>query len=512
MRALALAAAVSAASAHVCLLHPMQRGGANVSDAGDDSCFEPNACTRASGAPTATLVAGHGTHVLLQQNLNHYNPGWPGFIDISWATLEGSKVGNWSVLARVPDYWAHLQAAQTNFTVPVLVPETACAACVLRVRYSPNKPTEVVFHACADVSAVAAPAPPAPAGAVLALASAGAPRSAASQAVAVARLAPSGEVSVIAAPPAGVQLLAGVSASLGGALFTLARNASAAAAAAGGAPPPASLLVRVAGDGAGGATVAPITLPAGDAEPPQAWVALSAVAAGWAAPALVLVGIAPSQEAGFFTYQARLLDAATGAASAVLARSAPENTFVNVFQVTAARASSATSADLYLLAGDENSLYALNAAVFSLRLDTGGGAPAAMARAVLDNSAWTLGNLHLGRGGALLGVSPGLYAVGNASAADWALVRVDAASGAVARVGPIAAANGFFAPWYGGAVYGDEPAGGATLLHIFQHALDGSFVLATIDAATGALSAAPTLLNGVDNELLFDTPVFVAGA
>jgi len=270
--------------------------------------------------------------------------------------------------------------------------------------------------------------------------------------------------------------------------------------------------VRVAGDGAGGATVAPITLPAGDAEPPQAWVALSAVAAGWAAPALVLVGIAPSQEAGFFTYQARLLDAATGAASAVLARSAPENTFVNVFQVTAARASSATSADLYLLAGDENSLYALNAAVFSLRLDTGGGAPAAMARAVLDNSAWTLGNLHLGRGGALLGVSPGLYAVGNASAADWALVRVDAASGAVARVGPIAAANFLFAPWYGGAVYGDEPAGGATLLHIFQHALDGSFVLATIDAATGALSAAPTLLNGVDNELLFDTPVFVAGA
>jgi hypothetical protein len=217
-------------------------------------------------------------------------------------------------------------------------------------------------------------------------------------------------------------------------------------------------------------------------------------------------------QAGFFTYQARLLDAATGAASPVLARSAPENTFVNVMQATAARATGASTAELFLLAGDENSLYALNAAVFTLRLDAGGGgAPAAMTRAILDNSAYTLGNLHLGRGGALLGVSPGLYAVGNASAADWALVRVDAASGAVARVGPIAAANGLFSPWYGGAVYGDEPAGGATLLHIFQHALDGSFVLATIDAATGALAAAPTLLNGVDNELLFDTPVFVAG-
>jgi hypothetical protein len=83
----------------------------------------------------------------------------------------------------------------------------------------------------------------------------------------------------------------------------------------------------------------------------------------------------------------------------------------------------------------------------------------------------------------------------------------------VSRVAAIAGgAKGLFAPWYGGAVYGDEPAAGATLLHLFRHAVDDSFALATIDTATGELAAAPTLMNGVNGELLFDTPVFVAGA
>ena len=508
MRGVLLSALACVAAAHVCLLHPMMRGGANVSDPGDDSCFQPNACTRAQGAPTATLHAGAGAHVLLQQNLNHYNPGWPGYIDISWGPSAAAG-GPWQVLSRVPDFWAHLQAAQTNFTVPVVIPAAPCAACVLRVRYIPHKPTEVEFWSCADVVSVTPAAPPAPAGALLALASPGAPASAQSQAVAVARIEATGEVRIIAPPPADAQLLSGVSAALGGALFTLARNASAEA--ADGGPAPAALLVRVPAGG-GTASALAVTLPAGDSEPPLQWVALSAVP-GWPTPALVLVGLAAGGAAGTFTYQARLLDAATGAASAVLSRSADEPTFVNVFQATVARATSSSEAELYLLAGDENSLFALNAAVFALRLSAGGGAPLAMTKAVLDNSRWTLGNLHLGRDGRLLSVSPGLYAIGNNSAADWSLVAVAPDTGAVSLVGAIqGGAAGLFAPTYGGAVYGDEPAGGQTLLHIFQHAIDGSFALATIDATSGSLITAPTLINGVNNELLFDTPVFVAAA
>ena len=504
MRTLLATACAAIAAAHVCLLHPLQRGGANVTDAGDNSCFEPNACTQPSGPPSAVLVAGEGHHVLFQQNLNHYNPGYPGYLDVSIATLAGSQVGNWTVLARVPDYWAHLQAKQTNFTVPVQLPATPCDACVLRVRYAPHKPTEVVFHACADIRTVAGGAVPPPAGNLLALASPGEPVSSSSLSVAVAQLEPSGDVRIITMPPPGVQLLAGASAALHGELFTLARNESAEA--ADGGPSPANLLVCVhVNDGT--LAVLPVTLPPNDPAPPLQWVAL---AASPAAGVLVLLGLVTGSQAGSFAYQARTLDSATGAASPVLSASADQNTFVNVFQATNARPSGASGSELFLLAGDENSLYALNAAVFTVPLPAAGGG--VMTSAVLDNSAWTLGSLHLSTGGRLLAVSPGLYAVGNASAAHWALVEVTPTTGAVTHVGDIAGgAAGIYAPSYAGAVYGDEPAGGASLMHVFQHAVDGSFAIATIDADTGALARAPTLMNGVNNELLFDTPVFVAG-
>ena len=45
---------------------------------------------------------------------------------------------DFTTLATVPDYWPHLQAQQTNFTVVVKVPDISCAHCTLRVRYHPN--------------------------------------------------------------------------------------------------------------------------------------------------------------------------------------------------------------------------------------------------------------------------------------------------------------------------------------------------------------------------------------
>ena len=47
---------------------------------------------------------------------------------------EPTSDDNFTTLYVLPDYWAHLQAAQTNFSVAVLVPNIDCAHCVLRVR------------------------------------------------------------------------------------------------------------------------------------------------------------------------------------------------------------------------------------------------------------------------------------------------------------------------------------------------------------------------------------------
>ena len=95
--------------------------------------------TKPAGTPTVTLVGGSYFSVLFQQNLNHYNPGWPGFLDVAWAigTNQTSDDG-FTILSQIPDYWPHLQAQQTNFSVPILVPNIDCDHCTLRVRYHPN--------------------------------------------------------------------------------------------------------------------------------------------------------------------------------------------------------------------------------------------------------------------------------------------------------------------------------------------------------------------------------------
>lgn len=59
---------------------------------------------------------------------------------------------------------------QTNLSVPIVMPNIDCAHCVLRVRYMPNKPTESIFHQCADVAFTATAAPPSTSGRVFAFA------------------------------------------------------------------------------------------------------------------------------------------------------------------------------------------------------------------------------------------------------------------------------------------------------------------------------------------------------
>lgn len=64
IRAAAAAAALATAAGHICLLSPVQRGGYNVSDPGDNSCFQPTGpCGDTTpGAPVADFVAGQGEH------------------------------------------------------------------------------------------------------------------------------------------------------------------------------------------------------------------------------------------------------------------------------------------------------------------------------------------------------------------------------------------------------------------------------------------------------------------
>lgn len=256
---------------------------------------------------------------------------------------------------------AHPPISQTNLSMPVFIPNEPCDACVLRVRYLPNKPTEVPFWACADVSVQASSAPPS-AGGLVGYAAAASPISRSSLAVIAVSVGLDGLVLETGAVPAGVQVVDAVPAAVGGVVYSLGRNVSSAAAGA-----PAWMLVAAAAS-AQSISALPITLPAGEPSPPNQWTALVALPASWTGGgSLAVVGISGS--GAKFLYQVRLLDPATGAAGPVLCTSAAQDTFVNfMFATSAAASADGSLATFYMLAGDENSLTVLNAAIFTVTL------------------------------------------------------------------------------------------------------------------------------------------------
>lgn len=70
-----------------------------------------------------------------------------------------------------------------------------------------------------------------------------------------------------------------------------------------------------------------------------------------------------------------------------------------------------------------------------------------------------------------------------------------------------------FAWSYDGNVYGDAISGdGAAIFHLFRREQDHSYVLARISITNGSLVDAPTLVNGVNNQLEFNTPLRMEAA
>jgi hypothetical protein len=150
------------ASAHICILDPPQRGGPSIKTWGDHQCFNAGSaelsCGDATRFPHGTphqFIAGSSIDILFQQNLNHYNPGFEGFLDVAYSTKPDPTDADFVTLASVPDTYLHKQASMTNYTLPVTLPLAEFTGGSLRVRYHPNKPTEPVFRQCADISIVA---------------------------------------------------------------------------------------------------------------------------------------------------------------------------------------------------------------------------------------------------------------------------------------------------------------------------------------------------------------------
>ncbi|OWF45935.1 uncharacterized protein LOC110456456 [Mizuhopecten yessoensis] len=140
---------------HLCLISPRQRGDMDISSPGSRSCNRNMApcggmsIERPSGKP---LIGGQLIFLKWQQNVNHYEVGYPGYMDIRIANVTGDDF--MSLLTFVPDVNMFTQNHQQNFTAISIIPQIPCRHCIIIARYQSHKPGESTFYQCADVRVI----------------------------------------------------------------------------------------------------------------------------------------------------------------------------------------------------------------------------------------------------------------------------------------------------------------------------------------------------------------------
>lgn len=137
--------------AHLCLLLPSQRGDLDVTTAGSRTCFrlEAECGGQPAESPMFTYMGGSQMWIKWQQNYNHYEVGYPGYVDIAMAPINSSS---WQTIAYVPDEYFYAQDHRKNYTAIVVLPNIECEHCVIRARYQPHKPGESTFYQCSDIT------------------------------------------------------------------------------------------------------------------------------------------------------------------------------------------------------------------------------------------------------------------------------------------------------------------------------------------------------------------------
>ncbi|KAK3589173.1 hypothetical protein CHS0354_018879 [Potamilus streckersoni] len=119
---------------------------------GSGTCFRlsPPCGNLPPQKPRYLFYGGYPYFLKWQQNYNHYEVGYPGYMDIAVAPDVNSD--NFTTLAVVMDRYEYAQDHQRNYTAVIIIPNMNCDHCVLRARYNPHKPGETTFYQCSDIS------------------------------------------------------------------------------------------------------------------------------------------------------------------------------------------------------------------------------------------------------------------------------------------------------------------------------------------------------------------------
>ncbi|XP_052281277.1 uncharacterized protein LOC127878788 [Dreissena polymorpha] len=146
-----VALCVQLTSGHLCLISPRQRGDLDLSTSGNPTCFRHALPCGGQPVQDPVEVYAPGQNVFFrwQQNYNHYEPGFPGYMDLSIASSPESM--SFVTLTVVTDPYVHAQDYQQNYTAVIKLPDMECDHCVIRARYDAHKPGESPFLQCADI-------------------------------------------------------------------------------------------------------------------------------------------------------------------------------------------------------------------------------------------------------------------------------------------------------------------------------------------------------------------------
>jgi hypothetical protein len=147
---------------HLCLWEPMQRGNFSLNPPGSHDCYRkegPCGGFNSSTSKVRTILeAGTKFNVSFQQHLNHYYPGNPGKLDITFAIGLDPLEEDFRILYTCNDYNPMNHNTQTNFSIPILLPNEPCDYCVIRVRYITRNPDEedhgTTFYQCSDIKLI----------------------------------------------------------------------------------------------------------------------------------------------------------------------------------------------------------------------------------------------------------------------------------------------------------------------------------------------------------------------
>lgn len=462
----------AAVNGHICLISPIQRGGYNITEPGEAACFAPNApCgagnpwwSRPVGPPTLSLVGGSSYRVLLQQNLNHYTVGNPGFLQIAWSCGSNqTSDSDFAPLAVIPDQWQHWQSTQTNYSIQILVPNGVNCVGTLQAIYHPNKPEEPIFHQCSDI--LISPSNP----------------------VQVAKITSGWLMGLLGEGRQYVSISPSTGARIGALANSPAPSPLISTGGVDGSSPTSLFLARAGQNGAYslypylfpeqvfGAPV-PLPLPQLNATSTFAWITVltltNQVIGDIPSGSLLLLGMVGAPATDNYNYQLYSWNQRDGL---VLQIDGPDLNvgqigFVNYMWATF----DSTTQTVSILSGDEDANSdPMNAAILQFII------PSKQATlAVLDVSTYTFQSFQ-SINGKLFALSPGLANQGPLTPHQWSAVQFDPATGAIINAAPVAFSSQwtqtpvtFFGRYEGGVQNGVTNTG--HIIHTFYRTLDNT--------------------------------------